>query len=408
MSLTSAPHVVRRNLRLWRIPMLVVVGCALLTGSALAAHPTASADAITDQIGAAQQKLKSEAAANAQIKAEIANDQTALSTLDAAIATLNAQIAANDQAMALTAGQLQQVEGQLMQAQQNLAWTQAQEAADKTTLMREVVILYESYGQNTDFNNFLANGDFNSFFRHELDVSRLSSSLRTLVGRVDAEAAQESADVAQITQQKQEKATLLATQQQVQAEQQASLANRQAALVAYGVKLAQENALLAANEQAQKDVQGQIAQLQAEEAAALAAGGGHGQFAWPLTGPITQGFGCTSFTFEPYDPNCASRHFHSGIDIAAGCGTNVDAADAGIAHTYVSSYGYGHYILIDHGNGWVSLYGHLEGFNVADGQTVQRGQLIGFEGSTGNSTGCHVHFEIDRNGTPQNPMNYLQ
>ncbi|MHB8718690.1 MAG: murein hydrolase activator EnvC family protein [Candidatus Dormibacteria bacterium] len=407
MTQAAARATTGRDRRLWRLPLLIALGSGLLAGSALGSHPTAHADAITDQIAAAQQQLKNEASANAQIKAEIADDQTQLAQLDAAIHQLDAQIAANDQAIALTTGQLQEVQGELLVAQQNLAWTRSQEVTDRRTLAREIVVLYEASGQNTDFNNFLSKGDFNSFFRHELDLSRLSGSLRSLVTKVDAEAATEAADVAAIAAQKQEKATLLATQQQVQVQQAASLQNRQAALTAYGVKLAQENALLAANEQSQKDVANQIASLQAEEAAALAAGGGHGQFSWPLSGVITQGFGCTSYPFEPYDPQCPSRHFHSGIDIAAACGTDVAAADAGIAHTYVSDYGYGNHILIDHGNGWVTLYGHLAAFNVGDGQTVQRGQVVGFEGSSGNSTGCHVHFEIDHYGTPQNPMNYL-
>jgi murein DD-endopeptidase MepM/ murein hydrolase activator NlpD len=170
---------------------------------------------------------------------------------------------------------------------------------------------------------------------------------------------------------------------------------------------AQDQAELAAMEQATKELNAQIAALQAQEAAALAAGGGNGHFAWPETGPITQGFGCTTYPFEPYDPNCATRHFHSGIDIAAPCGNSITAADSGIAHTYYSAYGYGDHILIVHGNGWISVYGHMASFTVGDGQIVHRGQQIGYEGSTGNSTGCHLHFEVDLNNVPLNPLAYL-
>ena len=170
---------------------------------------------------------------------------------------------------------------------------------------------------------------------------------------------------------------------------------------------ASDNQKLAEMEKATKELNAQIAQLQAQEAAALAAGGGNGHFAWPETGPITQGFGCTTYPFEPYDPNCSTRHFHSGIDIAAPCGNNITAADSGIAHTYYSGYGYGNHVIIVHGNGWVSVYGHMAAFVISDGQTVHRGQLIGFEGSTGNSTGCHLHFETDLNNNPVNPLAYL-
>src|ERR1035437_850685 len=123
--------------------------------------------------------------------------------------------------------------------------------------------------------------------------------------------------------------------------------------------------------------------------------------------PLSQGFGCTPYMFEPYDPNCPNRHFHSGLDISDPCGTAIHAADSGIVNTYYSSYGYGNHILIDHGHGWVSLYGHMSSFVVGNGQTVHRGQLIGYEGTTGNSTGCHLHFEVDLNNNPQNPLAYL-
>ena len=84
------------------------------------------------------------------------------------------------------------------------------------------------------------------------------------------------------------------------------------------------------------------------------------------------------------------------------------AADSGIANIppYMS-YGYGNYIIIVHGNGWQTLYGHMAGFAIHNGQVVSRGQLIGYEGSTGNSTGCHLHFGVNQNGRWVNPLDYL-
>lgn len=152
----------------------------------------------------------------------------------------------------------------------------------------------------------------------------------------------------------------------------------------------------------------QIAHLQAQERAALAAGGGSGRFVWPDSGPISQGFGCTPFVFEAYDPACATRHFHNGIDIAGPCGNDIVAADAGIAYIQpYQSWGFGNYIIIVHGNGWETLYGHMSGFAIGSGQTVHRGQLIGWEGTTGNSTGCHLHFGVNHNNVWVNPLAYL-
>jgi murein DD-endopeptidase MepM/ murein hydrolase activator NlpD len=133
------------------------------------------------------------------------------------------------------------------------------------------------------------------------------------------------------------------------------------------------------------------------------------RFIWPLSGQITQGFGPTSWTMEP--PGHGYAHFHTGIDIAAAYGTPVHAAAAGVViHTgwfTGGNWGYGNCIIIVH-NGTIStLYGHLSGYAVSANQYVQQGQVIGYEGSTGNSSGPHVHFEVRVNGNAVNPYAYL-
>jgi murein DD-endopeptidase MepM/ murein hydrolase activator NlpD len=85
----------------------------------------------------------------------------------------------------------------------------------------------------------------------------------------------------------------------------------------------------------------------------------------------------------------------------------VDATDGGIAYTYPGNYGYGNHIIIIHANGYASLYGHLSGFAVSSGTAVAKGQKIGFEGSTGFSSGPHLHFEIRLNDAPQDPCRYV-
>ncbi|MCL5073544.1 MAG: M23 family metallopeptidase, partial [Actinobacteria bacterium] len=95
-------------------------------------------------------------------------------------------------------------------------------------------------------------------------------------------------------------------------------------------------------------------------------------------------------------------------DIVARSGTPIKAADGGqvIQAEYSRSYGY--YVLIYHGGGFATRYSHLSGLNVSAGQLVERGQVIGFLGSTGWSTGPHLDFEVRINGVPQNPLQYLQ
>lgn len=129
-----------------------------------------------------------------------------------------------------------------------------------------------------------------------------------------------------------------------------------------------------------------------------------GEFVKPVArASISQGFGCTSVTVEPVDTACPGGHWHSGIDLAAAMGTPVVATAAGTAHVILSATGFGLHVVIDHGGGLQSLYGHLSSVDVVDGQTVAGGQLIGVVGSTGNSTGPHLHFEIDRNGIAEDP-----
>ena len=129
-----------------------------------------------------------------------------------------------------------------------------------------------------------------------------------------------------------------------------------------------------------------------------------GAFVKPVRGAsISQGFGCTSVSIEPVDTSCPGGHWHSGIDLAAPTGTPVVATAAGIAHVLYSATGFGLHVVIDHGGGLQSLYGHLSAVDVVDGQPVSGGQLIGAVGSTGNSTGSHLHFEIDRNGIAEDP-----
>jgi murein DD-endopeptidase MepM/ murein hydrolase activator NlpD len=128
---------------------------------------------------------------------------------------------------------------------------------------------------------------------------------------------------------------------------------------------------------------------------------------WPMAQfQITQGFGPSDVALEP--PLGPYRHFHYGVDISAPLGTSVVAAADGVVvavgHTNV---GYGNYVVIGHGGGIATLYGHLLDTTVKVGDVVMRGQEIGHEGSTGLSTGPHVHFELRLNDQVVDPMPYL-
>jgi len=121
---------------------------------------------------------------------------------------------------------------------------------------------------------------------------------------------------------------------------------------------------------------------------------GTGQFVWPVGGRITQNF----------------VWYHPGTDIANNSAPGVLAADSGTVTMvgWPAPWAYGNRVLIDHGNGFSTLYAHLSAIYVSPGQAVSRGQAIGKMGSTGRSTGIHLHFEIRSNGTSVNPLSYLK
>ena len=126
-----------------------------------------------------------------------------------------------------------------------------------------------------------------------------------------------------------------------------------------------------------------------------------GTFRWPVSGRVTSYFGGRR------SPGGVGSTNHKGIDIAAPRGTPVYAADGGTV-TYAGwMSGYGYLVRIDHGNGYVTYYGHNSSLTVSVGQHVYKGQQIARVGSTGNSTGNHCHFEIRYNGVAKNPLNYL-
>ena len=131
------------------------------------------------------------------------------------------------------------------------------------------------------------------------------------------------------------------------------------------------------------------------------------RFIWPEPrAVISQPFGPSKFWFEP--PYGGYPHFHTGIDLVEPFGSPVYAADDGVvALVGSSSSGYGNYVVIAHSGGWDTLYGHLSTSLVKVGQQVTQGQVVGLEGSTGNSTGAHVHFELRINQRPVDPTPYL-
>lgn len=163
---------------------------------------------------------------------------------------------------------------------------------------------------------------------------------------------------------------------------------------AYEEQLAKEAALEA-------DIQEMIAELERQEAANSIVS--TGTYIWPLPG-----YSPGSAYGWRIHPIWGDRRFHAGEDIGAPSGTPILAADSGLVTVIPDNgNGYGNYIMINHGGGRVTLYAHMSGFAVSNGATVTQGQTIGYVGSTGNSTGPHLHFEVRVNGATTDPKSYF-
>lgn len=122
---------------------------------------------------------------------------------------------------------------------------------------------------------------------------------------------------------------------------------------------------------------------------------------WPVKGWLTSSFGMRR------DPFNGRRKMHEGLDIAARTGTSVTATADGIVSSVKTEPGYGKVVILDHGYGYRTIYGHNSRYYVKVGQRVRRGERIAAVGNTGRSTGSHVHYEIRLNGVPVNPRKYL-
>lgn len=369
-----------------------------------------------------------------KLNGQISYLTTRVNQLQAALDQVTARIGDQQRQIAASQAVLRKIADDLTFANARLADAKARLDVDQRTLASHMVQLYEE-GPTSTLNSILASGNFDDFFTKVNAAKRIADAQRDQVNSVTAERGQVEQLITRIAGDKDQQERVIAQQQATERQLEADKSAEARLQQQLADAKAQDEAQLAANQKSKQEVDAEVAadatalseakrkKAEAEAAAAAAAaaakhhggpgagayqGGGSGKFLWPEQGPISQYFGCTSYPYENYDSGCPYPHrFHTGLDIAASWGTPLAAADTGVVYVYYSSYGYGNHIIIVHDNGYSTLYGHMSSFAVSSGQVVARGQTIGYEGSTGNSSGPHLHFEIRLNNNPQNPLAYL-
>lgn len=216
------------------------------------------------------------------------------------------------------------------------------------------------------------------------------------------------------------KAGIVEKQDELRAEQdelQAELDEATQLIMDITANIEENAAVLAEFEQAEKEAETNVANMvialeKQRQAEAAASGGGYGggggtvvgtgQFSWPVPS-------CTYLTSRfglRVHPITGVTKSHTGVDIGAASGATIVAADGGTVVLAGVNSGYGNCVMIDHGNGYKTLYGHMSSIAVTNGQTVSKGDTIGYVGSTGLSTGPHCHYEVWKDGSRIDPEQF--
>ena len=348
------------------------------------------------------------------IQSQITNAQDQINALYALIAQLNRQIAQQQALIAQTKAQIADLDRQIRFKQADLTRVQA-DVAVRDQLLGQRIRFEDSHGPINYIELILTASTFNDLVNRMIAAQQIAVSDRSLLNQLDLEHTQMQQAQADLNTQRSQVAALLLQQQGEEADLENNKATQQQALQMAALLEAQLQAQYQQLEAQRAQIDAEVAQLaQQYDAAAEKAGGGSGVFEWPMPacsfGCITQGFGCSTFYMEVYDPSCPYPHkIHTGIDIAGPYGTPIVAADTGVVQLYYGSIGYGNMIMMVHGNGYSTVYGHLSSFapGLRSGMIVARGTTIAFEGSTGWSTGPHLHFEIRVNDVYKNPCIWL-
>jgi len=347
------------------------------------------------------------------IQWKIGSIQDQIDATYALIKTLNAQIDAQKNLIAQTQAAIDELDRKIRFTEASLTRLHAGMSV-RDALLNQRLRYVDDHGSVNYVELVLTANTFNDLMNRMIGAQQVAAADRKLLDELGTERAQFDQTNADLGIQKNQEGVLLKQQLATQADLETNV-NKQKQAIVYAQQLETQLHDRYAEVQAQRAlIDAQVAALQQKyDAAAKAAGGGNGVFAWPVPACgyscISQGFGCSTFYLEPYDAACPYPHrIHTGIDIAAPYHSAVVAADTGIIYLYPWSTGYGNYIIIFHGNGYSTHYGHLAGFaNVQSGQIIARGDLIGYEGSTGWSTGPHLHFEVRTNNNYRNPCIWL-
>ncbi len=383
----------------------LIVVTALLA-LALGLVPVLAGAAPTD-LQKTREKIKTAKKQKATLKDQIASLDGRLTAIDDELARLGDQIGAVRQKLTVTEEKLDLLQQQLTLKRQELRRAQDKLVMERDNFEQRVVIAYKT-DDLSYVDVVLASSSFEDLLSRVSVVRNLISGNDALVGGLEAtrdQVAREKRAVAE----KEHGVQKAVDDLEAQNEQLAALQAAQAAQKAASLSLRKQKSgqlqkvtsNLALLEQQENQLLAESQSLTGVIAGAQGAGGGTGELIWPVNAPVVSPFGYRIHPILHY------RKLHTGIDLAAGYGTPIRASDSGSVIYATWMGGYGNVIIIDHGRGISTLYAHQSSLAAGSGAHVSRGQVIGYVGSTGFSTGPHLHYEVRLNGNPVDPMGYL-
>jgi murein DD-endopeptidase MepM/ murein hydrolase activator NlpD len=337
-----------------------------------------------------------------------------INAIDTLIGNLKSQIAAQQALIAQTQAAIDDLNRQIRFGEANLTRLVANTSV-RDELLNQRLRYIDSHGTLNYAQLVLTASNFNQMMDRMIAAQQVAASDRKLLNDLAEQHSQVSLANSALDDQKSQVTALLQQQKATEVDLQNNVKAQNAALAVEQQLELQLSAQYAAVQAERAAIDAQVAQLAVQyQAAAAKAGGGSGVFEWPepACGPgcISQRFGCSTFYLEVPDDSCPWPHkIHTGLDIAGPYGTNIVAADTGVVYLYPGSVGYGNLLVMFHGNGYSTYYGHTAGYapGLRSGDVVARGTTIAFEGSTGWSTGPHLHFEIRINGWYKDPCIWL-
>lgn len=342
---------------------------------------------LNDKIKAADQNLKS---ISAQKSAERDKQQQ-----------LEEEIGAVQEQIGLYMDKIDLVNNSIAQKEVEIDLKLEEIAASEEQFAKRVRAMYISNTSNSTLNTILTAKSFSDMLNQTEILRRVSESDQQMITQLNQqkqELLELKADL------EEEQADLTATKESFDTQNQQLTVLLSQSEAAESELLQREKQYMLNKEKYAKEIKAIEQEIERVIAANAGAGAyGDGILSWPLPNNkrISSYFG--------YRILYGRQDFHTGIDIPASMGTSIQSADAGkVILTQKSNTGYGWYVVVDHGGGIVTLYAHASAIYVSTGDMVQKGQSLAGVGSTGNSTGNHLHFEVRVNNKQINPLNYVK